>query len=230
MVVLVPTRGRPQALGELLDAWEETGATCSLIFAVDSDDPCRRDYEDAFRLRTDHDEEMPFVTLLFVGKRLRLAGTLNMLCSRVGEDFSAIGFMGDDHRPRTKGWDERFAECLSGGSGIVYGNDLLVGDKFPTAVMMTADIPLKLGYFCPPGLVHLCLDLVWKDWGVGMERITYLGDVVIEHMHPANGKAALDAGYEECNSGEQVSADTEAYFAYKATQFAEDVEKLRGLL
>lgn len=225
MAVIVPTRGRPQAVAPLMQAWEDTDAAAHLLFAVDEDDPELPGYLAAF--------EMAGCVQSWdykVGPRLRLAGTLNELVATLPSEFDAVGFMGDDHRPRTIGWDKRFAECLSGGSGVVYGNDLLVGDRFPTAVMMTADIPSTLGYFCPPGLVHLCLDLVWKDWGVGMDRITYLGNVIIEHLHPANGKAVFDDRYAEVNSQEQVHADTAAYVNYRDNALAADLTKLKGLL
>jgi hypothetical protein len=128
-------------------------------------------------------------------------------------------------------WDARIRTCLSGGPGIVYGNDLLQGELMPTAVAMTSDIVTTLGYMAPPTMVHLCVDLVWKDWGVGMQRITYLGDMVIEHLHPAAGKAVLDAGYEECNSSEQVTADATAYYAYRDDgALSADLEKLRALV
>jgi hypothetical protein len=105
-----------------------------------------------------------------------------------------------------------------------------MGAKMPTAVCMTSDIPATLGYFCPPGMTHLCLDLVWKDWGEGMGRITYLDDVIIEHMHPANGKSEMDDRYAEVNSFDMVAADTKAYIEYRdGGQLAEDIERLRQL-
>lgn len=224
--VIVPTRGRPQAVRELADAWRETEAEAMLLFVVDTDDPFMAEYKNA------HDA-LPYadnVEMVF-GPRLRLAGSLNVAAVQAAQTFDVVGFLGDDHRPRTKGWSGRIAECLSGGSGIVYGNDLLMGERMPTAVFMTSDIVSQLGYMCPPGFVHLCLDLVWLDWGRGMNRITYLADVVIEHMHPANGKAPLDAGYAEVNSQEQVHADTTAYFRYRDEGGLEaDLIKLKELL
>lgn len=220
--MIVPTRGRPQAVEPLVEAfYTEAESEADLVFAVDSDDPTVEDYVYEFeRLGMD----------FHIGPRLRLAGTLNARVATYAPEFKAIGFMGDDHRTRTKGWDHRFAECLSGGAGVVYGNDLLVGAKFPTAVVMTSDIPLALGYMCPPGFTHLCLDLVWRDWGEGMGRITYLPDVVIEHMHPANGKAALDERYVEVNSTEMVSADSAAYYAYRDNgALTADLIKLKEL-
>lgn len=225
LLIVIPTRGRPGAIPELVQAWKDTGAEATVIVGLDEDDPTLDEY------RSHEIDAIGAGFFYHINPRLRLAGTLNHIVNQysASKDFTAIGFMGDDHRPRTKGWDQRFAETLSGGAGVVYGNDLLVGDRFPTAVAMTADIPATLGYFCPPGFVHLCLDLVWKDWGEGMGRITYLDDVVIEHMHPANGKAKLDDRYAEVNSTEMVSADTTAYFAYKADFLESDLEKLRQL-
>lgn len=230
LLIVVPSRGRPAAVDELADAWRATDASAHLMIAVDADDECLPDYRDAF---ADVSDAGDIKIALRIGPRPpdRLAGVLNSTIAVEAEDYAAIGFFGDDHRPRTPRWDARFAECLSGGSGVVYGNDLLVGAKFPTAVVMTSDIPLTVGYFCPPGFTHLCLDLVWKDWGDGMGRITYLDDVIVEHVHPAAGKAALDAGYEYANSPEMVSRDSAAYYDYRDNgALAADVEKLRTLL
>ena len=226
LLVIIPTRGRPQAVMPLVRSWHETGATADLLFAVDTDDPELDAYKrEAANLKGDG--RFRFV----YGKRLRLCGTLNQQAVKAAKKYRFLAFMGDDHRPRTAGWDERIRICLSGGPGIVYGNDLLMGERMPTAVAMTSDIVRTLGYFSPPALVHLCLDLVWLDWGRGMGRITYLDDMVIEHLHPANGKAVVDQGYEECNSPEQVSADSAAYYDYRDNGgLAADLDKLRKLV
>lgn len=226
LLMIVPTRGRPHSIAPLVQAWRETESQAALMIALDDDDPELDNYWGAFA----RVEDMSRIYAL-TAPRLRLAGTLNLYATTHALQYAAIGFMGDDHRPRTRGWDQRFAECLSGGPGIVYGNDLLVGDKFPTAVMMTADIVSALGYMVPPGFVHLNVDLVWRDWGQGMGRITYLHDVVIEHVHPHAGKAPLDDRYEEVNSSEMVAADAATYFAYRDYGgLTADVEKLRTLL
>lgn len=210
LLVIIPTRGRPDSIPAIVQAWDETEATADLLFAVDTDDPELAAYK-AHAAALKGDQRVRFV----FGKRRRLCGTLNQQAVKAAKAYRFLAFMGDDHRPRSADWDARFRECLSGGPGVAYGNDLLMGERMPTAVAMTSDIVTTLGYMAPPALVHLCLDLVWLDWGKGMERITYLGDLVIEHLHPANGKAAMDAGYEECNSPEQVSADSAAYFDYR---------------
>lgn len=229
LLVIIPTRGRPHAIPEIIQAWDDTGATADVLFCVDKDDPELAAYKaQAKALAADGRVRFVFWA------RKRLCGTLNQAAVKNARSYRFLAFMGDDHRPRPadRAWDERFRECLSGGGpGLVYGNDLLQGENMPTAVAMTSDIVQTLNYFAPPALVHLCLDLCWLDWGRGLGRITYLPDVVIEHLHPAAGKAEIDAGYEECNSSEQVSADAEAYYDYRDNGGLEaDLDKLRALL
>ncbi|MEV7492177.1 hypothetical protein AB0O08_15660 [Streptomyces anulatus] len=228
LLVIIPTRGRPQAVPALVQAWGDTGATADLLFAVDNDDP----ELDAYKREAAKFMKGGQVRFVF-GKRLRLCGTLNQQAVKAAKKYRFLAFLGDDHRPRPAAmpWDARIRECLSGGPGIVYGNDLLQGEKMATAVAMTSDIVSNLGYMAPDVLTHLCLDLVWVDWGKGMGRITYLDDMVIEHLHPANGKAVLDAGYEEVNSDAMVSADTAAYYDYRDNGGLDtDLAKLRKLV
>jgi hypothetical protein len=140
--------------------------------------------------------------------------------------------MGDDHRPRTHDWDERLIDVLlQQGVGVAYGNDLLQREAMPTAVAMTANIPRTLGYMSPPNLRHLCVDLVWKDWGTGIDRLTYFDDVIIEHMHPAAAKAPMDERYAVVNSAEVMTYDADVYYDYRDNGgLKADVEKLRTLL
>lgn len=227
LLMIVPTRGRPDSVPTIADCWRQTGATADLLFAVDDDDPMLPGYRE--HMENINDPHIRWRT----GPRLRMCGTLNAAAVEEAPRYRFLGFIGDDHRPRPGAmpWDERFRICLSGGPGIVYGNDLLQGEIMATAVAMTSDIVTALGYMAPPALIHLCLDLCWMDWGRGMGRITYLGDVVIEHMHPANGKADIDAGYIECNSSEVSTADATTYYDYRDNGGLQaDLEKLRILI
>jgi hypothetical protein len=146
-------------------------------------------------------------------------------------DRDVLVFLGDDHLPRTTGWDKALADALAGKpAAIAYGNDLLQGERIPTAVAMTASIPRVLGYMAPPALAHLYVDNVWRDWGEGIGALTYLPDVIIEHLHPAAGKAERDAGYDAVNAVEVDSADKAAYLAYRdGGGLAADLEKLRAI-
>lgn len=227
LLVIVPSRGRPHNVAALLSAWADTATgAADLLVALDDDDPTRDDYE-SLTLPWHWPGNPPLWT---VGPRRRLVGTLNNVAALHASEYGSLGFLGDDHRPRSRAWDARFVECLSAGTGVVYGNDLLQRERMPTAVALTSDIVSTLGYMVPPALVHLCADLVWLDWGTALGRITYLPDVILEHLHPAAGKATLDDGYRDANSSERATADAAAYQAYRDGQLADDVAKLRTLL
>jgi hypothetical protein len=224
LLMIVPTRGRPQNARDLYTSWMATvTGNSQLLFVVDDDDPQLESYRSqmAWMLNAQ----------LLVGPRLRMVGSLNAAATSQGVEYEYVGFMGDDHRPRTLGWDSLFIEVLAKSpASIAYGNDLLQGEKMATAVVMTSDIISTLGYMVPPSLLHLCADLVWVEIGRALGTLTYLDNVVLEHMHPANGKALNDAGYREVNSGEMIKADSEAYYEYMESDFHLDIAKLRELM
>jgi hypothetical protein len=217
LTVLVPSRGRPHNIQQLLESWENTvtGDT-HLIVIVDDDDPTLEDY-------------LKLPVEVRVGPRLRIGGTLNVVAPEVAVTSRNIGFMGDDHRPRTKGWDEVFINELDKLKvGVVYGNDLAHGVNLATSVTMTSNIVSTLGYMCVPGSIHLFLDNFWMELGRGT-NITYFDDVVVEHVHPHFQKALLDNTYVEANSPEVWGADETTFNNYVATQLQDDLQKLRTL-
>ncbi len=127
-------------------------------------------------------------------------------------EHDIVGFIGDDHRPVTPRWDLLMRETLERtGWGIAYGNDLLQGPNLPTAVFMTANIIRTTGVFVPRGLKHLFLDNYWRDLGERANMLTYRSDVIIEHLHPAGGKAEWDDGYRRVNAPEIWEHDEKAY-------------------
>lgn len=221
LAIIVPTRGRPQNIERLmkLDVRPET----EFWFCIDDDDPAIERYRGLSEEAGDSSE---FV----FGPSQRLVPWLNEISEYImNEGTDYIGFIGDDHLPRTPEWDKRIIEALERlGTGIVYTNDLLQSEKLPTVAFMTSDIIRTLGYMVPPCLVHLFADNVWLDLGRAMKRIAYLPQVVIEHLHPIAGKAEVDANYEF--TGALTKTDGIAYAKYKAEQFFGDVTKLEELL
>ena len=216
MLYIVPSRGRPHKVQELIDAWETTRRSALLCVALDEDDPTLDDYVKIL------DDPRYWVSWRIV-PRMRMIGTLNHWATYYARSHSVIGFMGDDHRPRTPDWDVWIEDA--GRQRITYANDLLQGPNLPTQVALPSRIITTLGYMAPPTLVHLYADNFWKQLG---ERvgITYLNDVVIEHMHPIAGKAEWDDRYLEVNSGEMYANDHAAFTEYMATHFEADVEKV----
>jgi hypothetical protein len=225
LVVVVPSRGRPRRAGELVRAFEQTctADTC-LVFALDDDDPTRHDYP--------HLNEVHGLAYgLSVGASRNMNEALQGAVLTSMADTFAVGFMGDDHRPRTRGWDEAYLVALRElGTGIVYGDDLLQGERLPTQCAMTADIVRTLGYMAPPSLMHMYLDNFWLSLGREADCIRYLPGVVVEHVHPLARKAAWDAGYARVNAQGVYDRDEAALRAYVDDgEFAVDVAKVRAL-
>lgn len=224
LTVIVPTRGRPTNLADLLVSFEKTcDSDTRLVACVDNDDPELPRYQAlANSLQDDPSFRME------TGPRLRLGPTLNLAGPKWAARSDAVAFMGDDHRPRTVGWDTRYMEELSRlGTGIVYGNDLIQGAALPTQVAMTSDIVRATGHMVPPGIVHLWLDNAWLALGQALGAITYLPDVVVEHLHPIAGKAPMDAGYAECNTDARSDADRAVFEAWKAETLPAWVQQIR---
>lgn len=231
LVVIVPSRGRPEAAATLARVFADTcTADTRLAFAVDEDDPTRDGYTDAL----DGYE----ATVVHYGPApTTMVRALNGVATLYADDQDvvpheafAIGFMGDDHCPRTYGWDTAYLEVLRElDTGIVYGNDLLQGHRLPTQCAMTADIVRELGYMAPPALRHLYVDNFWRDLGKSAGCLRYLPQVTIEHRHPLAGKAAWDDGYRRVNAPEIADHDRLAYEAYVADGLDADVAKVQAL-
>lgn len=213
MIVIVPTRKRPQNIADLIEACAETitdPRTFIRVVVDGEDDP---DIADEYQ-RIFDESPHPFWSMQFSPRR-RLGPTLNIVSAVWAYTRGACGFMGDDHRPRTKGWDEKISNHISDNPlSVVYGNDLVQGESLPTAAFMCSTLISRLGYMVPPTITHLYVDNFWRVLGERLGTLTYFEDVIIEHLHPSAGTAEMDVSYEESNSKERYDADEAAYVAY----------------
>lgn len=225
LLVIVPTRGRPQEAADLAQTWLETSTGDAILrFVVDTDDPLLDRYNALV------DSWPPDIDLAWHQRTpQRMAGALNAEARQSAHYHRHIGFMGDDHRPRTRGWDEMLIAALDKQDyGVAYGNDLFQGPNLPTAVFLDARIVRALGRMVPPDLVHLYLDNYWRDLGIALGTFTYLPNVVIEHMHPAAGKAEWTEGHREVNAGSMYERDRIAYEQFvRYGGLVKDVTRIR---
>jgi hypothetical protein len=219
LLTIVPTRNRVENALGLLDTFYKTStlSDSGLLFVVGTEDPRYDEYTRKFP--KEH-------LLLFPERGLVKALNYAVSCG-YAEEYEALGFMGDDHRPRTIGWDRAYLDNLRElRYGYVYGNDLLMGERIPTQVAISSSIVKALGFFGPPGFTHLNVDLTWKDMGEALGKLRYLPDVIVEHMHPANGKAEEDSGYKWANSSFMVKHDGIEYERWKREDFRTQVHKV----
>ena len=228
LAVIVPSRGRPNQLVAMATAaWDFAERAIPhrlrIVVGVDEDDPDRSEY-----LLHGH----PFLDVR-VGPRRSLSGWTNHLAEQLLAERNPpryLASLGDDHRPRTPGWDRRLIaaiESLGGAPGIAYGNDLLQGGRLPTAWVVSAELVRAVGWMMLPTCEHLFVDNAVLALGQASGRILYCPDVVIEHVHPVAGKAAWDDSYRATNAPERYATDREAFTRWQREGgLAADVAKI----
>ncbi len=235
LVMIVPTRARPASVWRLIQAWEDTDAfdDAHMVLAADADDPEWEHYQAQVNARG-----VPArVTLVTASQWQPMVHKLDTVArSVVGDDLVgaspfAVGFAGDDHVPRTRGWVQRFVAELRGmGTGIVYGDDGYQGENIPTYWVMTSDIVRALGRMVPAPVGHLYCDNAIKELGEGAGCLRYLPDVLVEHMNPyADGKGEMDAQYRKVNSHGQYRVDGRQFQWWRRHQKAAHVGAVTAL-
>ena len=221
LLVLCPTRGRPHEAKEAYDAFVATKELpgTRIIFAIDDDDP----------LAVEYDHDTPTLLQRSPGNMVH---ALNMAAAWAIEHLEPdyLGFIGDDHRFRTKGWDRYMLEALEAkGGGLAYGNDLFwAKGEIPTQIFMSASIVGALGWMGLPTCTHLYIDNAWRKIGEELQCLYYMPDIVIEHMHPAAGKGGWDEGHLRVNTEAMYSHDREAFEHWVATSAEGDIARARA--
>jgi hypothetical protein len=205
----------------LFEAINATADFTELIFAIDADDVA--EYGDLMHATAGVNN-----VKIVIAARMGMNGTLNHWANWMAPDYDYICFMGDDHLPITAGWDTKLCEAIGKEAGIAYGNDLLQGENLPTAVVMSSRIIRCLGFMSPPALKHLFLDNFWLAMGKALGNANYCPDVILEHLHYINGKAAHDERYAAVNNAEMHNADEAIFAEYMANDFANDVENVKA--
>lgn len=210
LAVIVPTRGRPGNAARLAAAFRETDARGAVaVFVADADDPALPAYRELV-------DSGALPRLMVYEQGGGMCAALNYAATRYAPLYEALGFMGDDHLPRTAGWDQMILDELDSlEPRVVYGNDLLQGPNLPTAVFLQSRLVTALGFMAPGIMRHLYLDNFWKELGERLGGLRYLDDVVIEHLHPVAGKAEWDERYRAVNDASVDLADRDAWIGYR---------------
>jgi hypothetical protein len=223
MCVVVPSRGRPENAERLAQAFKDTNTEADLYVIIDNDDPKWDEYA-----KSQNYKKLPADNKTGGCAKSLNTGAVNLLDITKYPLYDYFVFMGDDHLPRTQGWDKAFIHALGQNTGIVYGDDLLQGSNLPTAFGMSRDLVEELQGMTFPGCVHLFFDNFVKQLGLDLEYLKYLPDVIIEHLHPVAGKAEMDEGYARVNQPKWYEQDLlilQRYFA--SAEYAELVRKYR---
>lgn len=200
--MIVPSRGRPDAAERVRASFLRTAeGRTSLVFALDEDD-----------------DSFPYPPIKFISKSTSTVSALNNAAKKYASEAKYVGFIGDDCRFITKGWDVQMMQvCEEMGGGVVYANDLMDPGALPTSMIMSSDIVRALGFMAPPQLKFLAFDNYWLQLGRAIGKIKYLDQVVIQHISLPTGTRT-------------EHADFQVWAWYQGARMASDIQTVKRAL
>jgi len=171
MIVIVPTRSRPEQCARLIKSFEETTDTASLLFVIDGDD---ESYE-GFDWHGHRCAEL--------NPRGSLTQKLNNTVKNIIDDYDEIMWQGDDNEFITPHWDTRLLEAREEwGSGWLYPNNGRRSDV-PESWTVSSDVVEAVGWYANPVLGHYYIDNSVAEIGKRAGLIRWVPDVQIRHHH-----------------------------------------------
>lgn len=220
---LLPSRGRRDACQDALDACAATGMSSPLVVIVDSrvDDYCG--------LR------VPGNVVAVLRKPWDLAECSRWL-SEAYPDEACYGWLADDLRPRTFGWDAalerackplRFSHCYDGWMALDSGTRKrsLCG-----AFCWDGDLVRTVGWFAPTWGVHHdgrrlpmqgCIDDCWT-W-MFPDRMAFVADHLVEHWNYRTGRRAQDQTDDHSRGGDDyIARDVQLFEQWRRSQESDD--------
>lgn len=219
--LLTPTRGRPAWVTRMVESAAATATTeIEFVFYVDDDDPTFPD-----ELARDYD------VIVLRGERIVLSEMWNA-CWRAA---SGPYFMhcGDDLVFRTEGWDTAAVATIDQYPDRIcfaYADDGSPnGREFGTHGFLHANWCDTLGRFVPPYFSSDFNDVWLNEVAKKLGRHRLVEGQFIEHLHPAWGKAPLDATYEDRMRRHQADRPDRLYRNTHRRR-REDVMKLRRFI
>lgn len=190
---LLSTKGRPREAQETIDACEATGMTSPGIVYVDE-----TPYP---KLRLP-----PNWTLHYERKWLSLQGSMSYVFERY-PDATQYGWLADDTRPRTHGWDKKL-EAVAGSWCLAYARDLWFSESpgqlewlerglnLSSGLCWGGELVRTVGWWALPGVKQAGIDMAWLDIARPFGLHRYRHDIVVEHLNWRTGKRPFDQGDE----------------------------------
>lgn len=222
--LICPTRGRPAAFAEMIRSASDTAAdpdAVEVVGYVDDDDEMLDDYRvSGYALRTG----------LVVGGRCTLSDAWNHAAEPSSGDLLMLA--ADDLRFRTPRWDRIVAAAaaeLSDGIGVLYGRDGHADRRMATHPFVTRRWVDIVGRFTAPYFCADYVDLWLHDVAVRVDRLVFLSDVLVEHMHPSFGKGVWDETHTD-RLARARAADLPAMWDSLEPERAAEADKLAAVI
>ena len=229
LLVITPSRRRPEGVRRLLGAVHDTGKLATHVHvAVDDDDP---DLDAYLRVM---DEAGGPGDVLETGKRKGLAAWTNEIAVRRAREYPYLAGLSATTwfpGPQVLGPlpDPRHRRFRRG--RVLATRGTASGRTSPRPCVMSSP---ERGHdprldACEPSLQHFFIDNVWADLGWGAGCLRHCRGVVAAGITstPGAGKAVRDTTYEEASP--KLDADRTAYQEWRRARMADDIRAIIAL-
>lgn len=217
--ICFPTRGRIENVKRLVQSLVDTTEILpEVIVYVDDDDT------DTLAVQVTS-ASVSYV----VGPRKTLSACYNDCAAKACGDI--LMFAGDDLLFRTPGWDVQVEQAFAASNDkliFVHGDDGHWKAELGTHGFLHRKWCAATGYFIPPYFSCDMTDMWITDVANALGRKVYL-PILIEHMHPAFGKAEWDTTHNERKARGERDNVQQLYYNLGHKRL-EDIEKLRKVM
>ncbi len=153
-------------------------------------------------------------------------GPLNRAVAESKSDI--VGFIGDDSRFETVGWDERIKKVLRepGFAWCSDGHDW----PWPSTIFVSRTIPDTLGWLVLPELRRGFFDVVWVELARLTQSARMLEDVLIRHDNSAGDPTSPNFRPERLVPPAIIAGDQVVFDTWMKVQARSDAQRLRRVL
>jgi len=204
LLIICPSRGRPQRILETVQSIQDTCNFEHTDFMVllDEDDPCVPDYY----------KNLPeWVKVKVYDRTMDCTLTTEIINRAFNEnkDYAFYSVTNDDIVYLTKGWDEALCQKLKISCGQddtmveKYGNTnvyTVPAGQFPITSVIDGDIVREIGWLQYPKLRHSCGDNVWFWIGKRSNSLYHDSNYHTQHKSAYFGKGEEDETFKKCNA------------------------------
>lgn len=228
---LLSTRGRPRECQETLDACEATGMTSPGVVYVDETVDEYRNIRLPKNWRIHYESEWG-----------SLQASMSW-CYKNYPDASQYGWLADDTRPRTQGWD-KLLEAAAGDWCLSYARDMWLsesprllaeledGTNLSSGLCWGGKLVRTVGWWALPGVRQAFIDVAWCRLVEPHNLHRYMGHVTVEHLNWRTGKRPADAVDDWSRDGDDyIDRDIAAGYEFLSSwEFLKILRRLRGVV
>lgn len=186
---LLPTLNRPSELVEFFKTYQETESSTPVWVLVDNTDPSIEAYRTM---------KLPDLCEFIWTDAITMGDKVREVWGRF-KDLDYVGILNDDHRLKTKGWDQKILSQINGTNIISTNDGWVAPNRICGAICFSGKILRTLNYMFLPGMHHLFSDDLWAYLFGKSNSCKILMDVLVEHDHAYKNAAKKDSTFEKIN-------------------------------